>query len=102
MARNANPADMMRLSLAWWTMMAEAQTVIGLRTLGMAGILPAKDSENSRMVSEKVAAMTQSLNAAGKAALAGKRPDEVALAAIRPLGRKTRANAKRLSRRTAS
>lgn len=102
MKRTTNAADMMHLGTAWWSMMSEAQVVIGMRSLGMMGLWPVADTEDARMVSEKLAAVTQSVKAAGAAAVAGKRPDEVAMAALKPLGRKTRANAKRLSKRKPS
>ncbi len=91
---------------AWWglsmrtaQMMFEAQAVIGMRMLGMAGGWPVSPSENTRMIVEKGPAFMRASGAAMTAAMKGKRPDQIAEAALKPIGRKTRANAKRLSRR---
>lgn len=96
------------LPFAYWAlgvrtaqMLAEANTVIAFRLMGMAGGWPVSPSENTRMVVEKGPAFIRAYGAAATAAMKGRRPDEIAEAALRPIGRKTRANAKRLSRRRA-
>lgn len=81
------------------SMVAEAQVVVAYRMLGMFGAWNVTPSESGRMVSEKHDAFTQSGNAAFAAAMAGKRPDQILASATRPLRLKTRANAKRLSKR---
>jgi hypothetical protein len=86
-----------RSAFAFWSMMAEAQTVIALRTLGMMGVLPASPRENHTMFAEKGPAFVESAMAAGAAAMAGKSPDQIAHAAIRPIARRTGANVKRLT-----
>jgi hypothetical protein len=96
--RSPNPQDMMNASFQAFWMMAEAQWVIALRLAGMAGFWPMSASEPSRMVSEKLAAGQASAIAAMKAGMAGGTPGDVALAAIKPLRRRTRANARRLTR----
>lgn len=93
-----NPANLMRTSLAFWTLIAEANTVITLRVLGMAGILPAHHTENERMAAEKGPTFAAAMVAGTRAAMSGHSVDRVALAAMRPLRRKTRANVKRLSK----
>ena len=93
------PVDLMRVSMAYFRMMTEAQTVIGLRLLGMAGLWSVTPAETGRMMSEKGPAMARSMMAAGAAAMAGQRPDQIALAAVRPLGARTRANSRRLVKR---
>lgn len=80
-------------------MMAEAQAVIGMRVLGMAGMWSVTPGEDARMVSEKVYAVTRAATDAGRAALRGESPDRITAAAIKPLRQKTRANAKRLGKR---
>jgi hypothetical protein len=80
--------------LAW-----ETQLVMTMRVLGMAGVWSVVPSENARMVSEKAPAWAEATQAATGAALAGKRPDEVAAAWAKPLRRRTSANALRLGRR---
>ena len=93
-----NPFQPWTSTLAFWTMMAEAQTVIALRTMGMMGVLPASPRENHTMMAEKGPAFVESAIAAGAAAMAGKTPDQIAQAAIRPIARRTGANVKRLTK----
>jgi hypothetical protein len=80
-------------------MLFEAQNVIAYRMLGMAGLWSVAPNETHRMVGEKAPALIASSAAAAQAMLAGKRPDQILDAAVKPLGRRTRANARRLSRR---
>jgi len=80
-------------------MMAEAQTVIGYRLMGMAGFWSVTPSENSRMVAEKIPAFAASMRGGAMAAMSGKPPAQIIDAAVRPLGRKTRANSRRLAKR---
>ncbi|WP_245866800.1 antifreeze protein [Oceaniglobus roseus] len=99
MPRNARCAN---LFSAWFNtarMLSEAQTVIAYRMLGMAGLWAVAPSENHRMLAEKAPALMASSFAATQAMMAGKRPDQILDAAVRPLGQKTRANARRLSLR---
>ncbi len=88
----------LRSTMAFWTLMAETQTVMTLRIMGMAGLWPVHPDENERMVSEKGPAFARAMVAGSLAAMRGASPDRVAMAAMRPLGRKTRANVKRLTR----
>ncbi len=97
---------MYMLPFAYWSlgvrtaqMLAEAQSVMAMRMLGMAGGWPVSPSETSRMVTEKGPAFIRAYGDATRALMKGKRLDEVAEAALKPIGRKTRSNAKRLSRR---
>jgi hypothetical protein len=87
------------LGLRTTWMLAEAQTVMTLRIWGMAGLWPVSPSEQTRMLTEKWPAFVQSAGAAGAAMMKGHGPDRIAEAALRPIGRKTRANSRRLSRR---
>lgn len=80
-------------------MMAEAQSVVAMRVLGMAGVWSVTPAEDARMVSEKVDAMTRASTDATHALLRGAGPDAITAAAIKPLRQKTRANAKRLAKR---
>lgn len=91
--------------MAYWAlgvrtaqMLVEANSVIVFRVLGMAGGWPVSPSENSRMVLEKGPAFIRAYGDAAQAIMKGKRPDEIAEAALRPISRKTGSNAKRLSR----
>ncbi|WP_299651654.1 antifreeze protein [uncultured Jannaschia sp.] len=91
--------ELLRLQMRTAQMMMEAQTVIGLRMLGMAGVMSAAPDENTRMVTEKQTAFAQSGLAAVGALMAGKTPAQAYGMALTPIGRATRANSRRLSRR---
>ncbi|MFN4204292.1 MAG: antifreeze protein [Tabrizicola sp.] len=93
------PAQMIALSLKTGIMLVEAQMVIGMRMMGMAGLWRVTPSETARMSSEKVAAATQSAIATGKAIMTGKPPAVIADLALKPIARRTRSNVKRLARR---
>ena len=98
MARNSLPTafDFIEGPLSFWRLAAEAQTVIALRTLGMLGLWNTSPGEYSRMGFEKAEAFSQAAMAATTAAMNGARPDQVAMAAIKPLQRKTKSNVARL------
>lgn len=93
------PTQLIDLSLKTTLMLAEAQMVVGMRVLGMMGFWRVTPSENARMSSEKISALGQSALAASMAMMAGKAPAQIADAAQKPIGRRTRANVKRLARR---
>jgi hypothetical protein len=93
------PSQMIQLSLKTGMMLMEAQMVIGMRMMGMAGMWRVTPSENSRMVSEKLEAVQQSAMSATRAALQGKSPAVIVDHALKPIRRRTKANAKRLTRR---
>lgn len=92
-----NPFEFWRPALQMARIASEAQTVITLRLAGMAGVWPMSPVEGLRMVTEKVEAGQASAQAAMRAGLAGKGPGQVAMAALQPVRRKTRANARRLT-----
>ena len=101
MKRLFSPFDLMRPAVEASKMMVEAQQVIVLRMAGMAGVWSMGPAETQRMVDEKVAAMTESAQAVFAAGMAGKSAGAVAMAGIRPLRRRTRANAARLGKKAA-
>lgn len=90
----------MRLGLRGGVMMAEAQTVIAMRTLGLMGFWPMEPAESRRMVSEKLAAVQEAQMAMLKAVARGGNAVEVTEAALRPVRRRTKANAARLTRKS--
>lgn len=96
MSRFPTPFDFYRPGLLMGQMMLESQIVISLRLMGMAGVLPAARGENARMVSEKTAAMQEAGLAASRAMLTGAAMPAIALAAMTPLRRRTKANVRRL------
>jgi hypothetical protein len=96
MTRFPAPFDFYRPTLMMGQMMFESQIVISLRLMGMAGMLPAAQGENARMVSEKTSALQEAGLAASRAFLTGAAMPAIALAAITPVRRRTRANVRRL------
>lgn len=94
----ADPLRLMHLQVQSGMMAAEAGAVIWMRLLGMSGFWSVPPSENARMVAEKQVAFALAGKAAFRAAMQGKAPDKVLAASLRPVRRKTRANAKRLAK----
>ena len=92
-------ADLLQMGWRNTVMLAEAQAVITMRLCGMMGFWPVSGGENNRMVTEKLTALQESQAAALRAMLRGGSLAQVSEAAMRPVRRRTRANAKRLSRR---
>ncbi|KPP83764.1 MAG: Conserved hypothetical phage protein (DUF2376) [Rhodobacteraceae bacterium HLUCCA08] len=84
--------------MQWSLTLAEAQAVIALRMMGMAGVWTLPPAERQRMVAEKVWAATRSLTDTHKALLRGAAAPAVLAAAIAPVRRKTRSNARRLAK----
>jgi hypothetical protein len=84
------------LGIEMMQMAAEAQAVIAMRTAGMMGLWATNPAEMDRMVAEKTAAAAASMKAVQRATMAGKSPTDVMRAGLKPIGRKTAANAKRL------
>lgn len=76
----------------------ESQMVISLRMAGIMGILPQHRTESHRMVQEKLDAAQEAGNAMFRAMTRGAPVDQVMAAALRPYGRRTRANARRLTK----
>jgi uncharacterized protein YecT (DUF1311 family) len=97
-AMRSDPFAPWRAGFALWALAVQAQAVIGLRTLGMMGVLAASPRERRTMVAEKGPAFARAALAAGTAAAQGKGPDAVVAAAVRPLKRRTGANVRRLTR----
>lgn len=91
--------ELWRLQMRTARMMAEAQAVIAVRMLGMAGMLPSEAGETTRMITEKQAAFAQSGLAVAGAMLAGKTAMQAYGLGLTPIGRATRGNAARLLRR---
>ena len=97
--RPMDPFALARTGMGFTMLAWETQLVMTMRIMGMAGLWSVVPTENARMVSEKAPAFAEAARAAGAAAIAGHRPDEVAAAWARPLRRRTSANARRLTRR---
>lgn len=91
-----SPFEFWRPAMQMARIAVESQTIVALRLTGMAGLWPMAPVETFRMVTEKIDAGHASALAAFQASLSGKGPATVAMAALRPVRRHTRANAKRL------
>jgi hypothetical protein len=97
----ANPVEIWRAYAGLGMLAFEAQAVVGMRLLGMSGAWPVGKGENRKMLSEKPPAFSKAATAAARKAASGGRPDQVLLAAVKPLTRTARANRKRLAARAA-
>lgn len=97
--RLVTPIDLWSNALQASFILAEANAVVTMRVMGMAGLWSVAPSENGRMISEKVYAATKAVTDSTKAAIAGARPDQITAAAMKPIRQKTRTNAKRLAKR---
>ena len=76
----------------------DAQTVIALRWMRLAGGDPAGHSEARRMVTEKLAALTEAHTAAATVAIKGGTAPAVAKKVIRVYKKRVGANKRRLSK----
>lgn len=92
------PAAQSRLMVQFARMAIESQMIIGLRMAGMMGLTAQAPGEPFRMVAEKHAAASESLFAMASAAGKGASAERVMAAALRPYGKRTRANSRRLGR----
>lgn len=92
------PAAQLRLTSQFARMAIEANMVIGLRVAGMMGLMTQSADEPFRMVAEKHAAASESLMAMASAGLRGHSAERMLSAGMRPYGRRTRANSRRLGR----
>ena len=92
------PHGYWRIVLQASQILTESHTVIALRLSGMAGLWPMAEVENQRMISEKLTAATQATQAAIRTGAARGSLSEIAMAAMKPVGRRTKANAKRLTK----
>lgn len=96
--RPYDPFAAWKAGLALWGLAVQAQTVMTLRTMAMAGLVAKLPGEDRRMVDEKGPAFARSALAAGLVAARGGSPEAVMHAAIKPLHRATGANLRRLTR----
>jgi hypothetical protein len=89
------------LALTFRTMQlaAEAQNVVALRMLRLAGGGARAQTEANRMAAEKAAAIAEAQVAAAAAVMAGRKSHAVAGKALGVIRKRVRANKRRLSRR---
>ena len=98
MFRFMTPKQAMRLATQSTLMLAEAQRVIAMRLAGMSGTWQVGADEDTRMVTEKQQAAIASGQAMIKAAARGGSAAAVALAGLKPIRTRTRANNSRLTK----
>lgn len=90
--------DIFKLQMRTAQMLVEAQSVVNIRMMGMAGLVPSRSDETTRMITEKQTAFVESAMAGAGALMAGKTPVQAYGLALTPIGKATRANSKRLTR----
>lgn len=95
------PLGHTRLMLQLSRMAIESQMIIGIRLAGMMGFMAQAPGEPFRMVAEKQAAASESLFAMASAAGKGASAERVMSVGLRPYGKRTRANSRRLTRHSA-
>lgn len=93
------PNQAMQITVDTGTMLAEAQMVVAMRLFGMAGLWNTAPEEPLRMVQEKVEAVAESAASTLHALLSGQGSAAVAMAALNPVSKRTRANMQRLQDR---
>ena len=98
MFRFMTPKQAMRLATQSTLMMIEAQRVIAMRVAGMSGAWTVGADEDGRMVAEKQQAAVAAGQAMVKAAARGGSAGAVALAGLKPIRARTRANNSRLTK----
>lgn len=91
-----SPFDLWLTAARFACMATEAQAVVAMRVLGMAGLWSVTPAETARMMREKAVNFPLAIEQATRAAWKGDDPFDAALG---PLHRQTRANALRLARR---
>jgi hypothetical protein len=96
--KTVTPFDLMQPTVLLSQMMVEANMVIAMRLWGMAGGWKMAQGEHLRMIEEKARAAQESGLAMARAVGAGQGPGEVAVAGMKPVRRRTKANVRRLSR----
>ncbi|WP_068296665.1 hypothetical protein [Pararhodobacter sp. CCB-MM2] len=94
-----NPFAFFQLTMRTGLMLIEAQQVIAMRLLGLAGLWRVSPGENARMLLEKIDAGSEAGLAATRALVRGAPPLAIAGAALKPVARRTAANSRRLSKR---
>ncbi|MCR9085896.1 MAG: hypothetical protein NXH97_04030 [Rhodobacteraceae bacterium] len=91
-------ATWQKANLAYTQMLMSANQVIVARMMQMM-LGTMKPEEATRMVLEKPAAFAKSFEMAARSAAASRGTAAATLAGIKPIGAKTKSNAKRLSRK---
>ncbi|GAA3871491.1 antifreeze protein [Celeribacter arenosi] len=85
------------LQLRYAKMVADAQAVVAMRMLGMAGFWTTRPTEVQDMIAEKQQATLRAAVAGTRAIMAGKGPVATSSAMLSPVARKVRTNRRRLT-----
>ena len=99
MAKIVTPMDLALAGMRTWRMQTQSAAVMGMRMAGMAGAWAMPPSEYTRMVTEKQAAFAEAGRKMALAMMTGAAPLAIYSAGLAPVGRKTSANSRRLTRR---
>lgn len=91
-----NASNLFRLQSDLATLLLDAQTVMNLRVMGMSGVIPAEQDENTRMIEEKPTAWIDAWAAGTHAMIDGRSAVDVLSAGMAPLTSKVRENRDRL------
>lgn len=97
--RQSNVFDYLSAAARICHLAVEAQNVVALRVMGLAGIWNTPFDESWRMMAEKPKTFLMSGSEGTAALLAGKSPDKVVNATLEPLQQAARDNRVRLSER---
>jgi hypothetical protein len=97
-SRSTTPFSLMLTALETSRMLSEANAVMGMRFLGMAGLWNVGPSEYTAMIFEKQRAFSRSASAMGREIMAGSSVETIYKAGTAPVRRKTAQNYRRLSR----
>ena len=97
--RHTNVFDYLSAAASFCHLAVEAQNVVALRVMGLAGIWNTPFDEGWRMMAEKPKTFFVSGSEGTAALLSGKSPDKVVSAALEPLQQAARDNRVRLSER---
>lgn len=98
MTKTANPLELWATGCEAARIGLEANSIVAMRMLGMMGLWKVRDTEVVRMVVEKPAAFAEAWMAGFSAAVSGAAPDGILSASLKPIGRATKSNHRRLSR----
>lgn len=98
MERGTNAFTPYFLGLEMLRIGMDSQAVVAMRMAGMMGLWATKPAEMSRMVREKPEAAMDAWFGMMRAAMSGAGTEAMMRAAMRPVGRRTGANVRRLAR----
>lgn len=99
MIKPTSTGSLVGLNFALWRMGFEAQSVIAMRSMGVAGFWNQSNHEDKLMVREKQVAFARGTARAARAMMRGESPAAILLEAVKPMKAKTGSNARRLTKK---